>query len=158
MKPISLQELKQLKKQIYEVIEIPGFDGQGAIPVEVKKVSLMDLVECKILPNPLLMAVNSIVVRQQKGPEPSEKELKMWEKQLDEFTDIVYKEALISPTYKDFEEAELPLSNIQKKMIAEYAIGDVTRLNRFRKFREDLKSNNSSEGVSEKAKRNNGNK
>ncbi|MER3123701.1 hypothetical protein ABQG71_21420, partial [Bacillus altitudinis] len=78
--------------------------------------------------------------------------------QLREFTEIVYKEALIKPTFKDFEEAGLPLTSIQKRMIAEYAIGDVSTLNRFRKFREGLKSNSPSEGVPQKAKRNNGNK
>lgn len=151
MKAISLQELKKLKQKIYETIEIPGFDDHSAIPVDVKKVSLMDLVDCKVLPNPLLMSVNAIFARQQKGPSPSTKELAIWENQLKEFTEIVYKEALVSPTPKNFEEAGLPLNSIQKRMIAEYAIGDVSTLNRFRKFREGLKNNSPSEGVSEKA-------
>lgn len=158
MKAISLQELKKLKQEVYETIEIPGFNDQSAIPVDVKKVSLMDLSECKILPNSLLMSVNAIFVRQQKGPAPSEKELAAWEQQLREFTEIVYKEALIQPTFKDFEEAGLPLTSIQKRMIAEYAIGDVSTLNRFRKFREGLKNNSSSEGVQQKTQRDNGNK
>ena len=65
-------------------------------------------------------------------------------KNLEQFTEIVYKQALIEPSVDDFESVGLELNKVQKSMISEYAIGDTSRLERFRAFRESLKNNSTS--------------
>ncbi|MDB8805014.1 hypothetical protein [Romboutsia sp. 1001216sp1] len=145
MQVTSLEELKQIaKKANGEVIEIPGFDDMSVLNVKVKRVSLTDLVQCDVLPNILLLEVQKILDKKQKGHEMKGKEYERAVKNLEQFTEIVYKQALIEPSVGDFESVGLELNKVQKSMIAEYAIGDTSRLERFRAFRESLKNNSTS--------------
>lgn len=142
MQVTSLEELKQIaKKANGEVIEIPGFDDMSVLNVKVKRVSLTDLVQCDVLPNILLLEVQKILDKKQKGHEMKGKEYERAVKNLEQFTEIVYKQALIEPSVDDFKSVGLELNKVQKSMIAEYAIGDTSRLERFRAFRENLKNN-----------------
>ncbi|WP_195938745.1 hypothetical protein [Romboutsia sp. 1001713B170131_170501_G6] len=145
MQVTSLEELKQIaKKANGEVIEIPGFDDMSVLNVKVKRVSLTDLVQCDVLPNILLLEIQKILDKKQKGHEMKGKEYERAVKNLEQFTEIVYKQALIEPSVGDFESVGLELNKVQKSMIAEYAIGDTSRLERFRAFRESLKNNSTS--------------
>ena len=145
MQVTSLEELKQIAKKVNgEVIEIPGFDDMSVLNVKVKRVSLTDLVQCDVLPNILLLEVQKILDKKQKGHEMKGKEYERAVKNLEQFTEIVYKQALIEPSVGDFESVGLELNKVQKSMIAEYAIGDTSRLERFRAFRESLKNNSTS--------------
>lgn len=145
MQVTSLEELKQISKKVNgEVIEIPGFDDMSVLNVKVKRVSLTDLVQCDVLPNILLLEVQKILDKKQKGHEMKGKEYERAVKNLEQFTEIVYKQALIEPSVDDFESVGLELNKVQKSMIAEYAIGDTSRLERFRAFRESLKNNSTS--------------
>ena len=145
MQATSLEELKQIAKIANgEVIEIPGFDDMSVLNVKVKRVSLTDLVQCDVLPNILLLEVQKILDKKQKGYEIKGKEYERAVKNLEQFTEIVYKQALIEPSVGDFESVGLELNKVQKSMIAEYAIGDTSRLDRFRAFRENLKNNSTS--------------
>ena len=145
MQVTSLEELKQIaKKANGEVIEIPGFDDMSVLNVKVKRVSLTDLVQCDVLPNILLLEVQKILDKKQKGHEMKGKEYERAVKNLEQFTEIVYKQALIEPSVDDFKSVGLELNKVQKSMIAEYAIGDTSRLERFRAFRESLKNNSTS--------------
>lgn len=145
MQVTSLEELKQIAKKVNgEVIEIPGFDDMSVLNVKVKRVSLTDLVQCDVLPNILLLEVQKILDKKQKGHEMKGKEYERAVKNLEQFTEIVYKQALIEPSVDDFESVGLELNKIQKSMISEYAIGDTSRLERFRAFRESLKNNSTS--------------
>ena len=142
MQVTSLEELKQIAKKVNgEVIEIPGFDDMSVLNVKVKRVSLTDLVQCDVLPNILLLEVQKILDKKQKGHEMKGKEYERAVKNLEQFTEIVYKQALIEPSVDDFESVGLELNKVQKSMISEYAIGDTSRLERFRAFRESLKNN-----------------
>ncbi|MGX4600243.1 hypothetical protein [Faecalimicrobium sp. JNUCC 81] len=150
LQPTSLQELKALAEQTKgEVIEIPGFLDTQVLRVRVKPVSLVELTQCDLLPNALMLTVNDIIQKQQKGEMFSGKEAAVAKKNMETFTDIVYKAALVEPSYKDFRDAGIELNLIQKRMIAEYAIGDVSTLNRFRQFRKDFESNTASEVLQE---------
>ncbi|CEI72928.1 hypothetical protein [Romboutsia hominis] len=144
MQVTSLEELKQIAKKANEVIEIPGFDDMSVLNVKVKRVSLIDLVQCDVLPNILLLEVQKILDKKQKGHEMKGKEYERAVKNLEQFTEIVYKQALIEPSADDFKSVGLELNKVQKSMIAEYAIGDTSRLERFRAFRESLKNNSTS--------------
>jgi hypothetical protein len=145
MQVTSLEELKQIAKKVNgEVIEIPGFDDMSVLNVKVKRVSLTDLVQCDVLPNILLLEVQKILDKKQKGHEMKGKEYERAVKNLEQFTEIVYKQALIEPSVDDFESVGLELNKVQKSMISEYAIGDTSRLERFRAFRESLKNNSTS--------------
>lgn len=145
MQVTSLEELKQIAKKVNgEVIEIPGFDDMSVLNVKVKRVSLTDLVQCDVLPNILLLEVQKILDKKQKGHEMKGKEYERAVKNLEQFTEIVYKQALIEPSVDDFESVGLELNKVQKSMISEYAIGDTSRLERFRAFRESLKNNSAS--------------
>ncbi len=145
MQVTSLEELKQIaKKAKGEVIEIPGFDDMSVLNVKVRRVSLTDLVQCDVLPNILLLEVQKILDKKQKGQEMKGKEYERAVKNLEQFTEIVYKQALIEPSVDDFKSVGLELNKVQKSMIAEYAIGDTSRLERFRAFRESLKNNSTS--------------
>lgn len=145
MQVTSLEELKQIAKKVNgEIIEIPGFDDMSVLNVKVKRVSLTDLVQCDVLPNILLLEVQKILDKKQKGQEMKGKEYERAVKNLEQFTEIVYKQALIEPSVGDFESVGLQLNKVQKSMIAEYAIGDTSRLERFRAFRESLKNNSTS--------------
>ncbi|WP_071120471.1 hypothetical protein [Romboutsia timonensis] len=145
MQVTSLEELKQIAKKVNgEVIEIPGFDDMSVLNVKVKRVSLTDLVQCDVLPNILLLEVQKILDKKQKGHEIKGKEYERAVKNLEQFTEIVYKQALIEPSVDDFKSVGLELNKVQKSMIAEYAIGDTSRLERFRAFRESLKNNSAS--------------
>lgn len=145
MQVTSLEELKQIAKIANgEVIEIPGFDDISVLNVKVKRVSLTDLVQCDVLPNILLLEVQKILDKRQKGHEMKGKEYERAVKNLEQFTEIVYKQALIEPSVDDFKSVGLELNKVQKSMIAEYAIGDTSRLERFRAFRESLKNNSTS--------------
>ncbi len=146
MKVTSLEELKQIAQQVQgEIIEIPGFDDMSVLNVRVKRVSLTDLVQCDILPNVLLLEVQKILDKKQQNKEIKGKEYNKAVKNLEQFTEIVYKEALIEPSIDDFRSVGLELNKVQKSMIAEFAIGDTTRLDRFRAFRENIKNNSASE-------------
>lgn len=150
LQPTSLQELKELAKQAQgEVIEIPGFSDTQVLKVKVKAVSLVELVQCDILPNPLLITINSIIHRQQKGELLKGKDAAMAKKNMEQFTEIVYKAALVEPSYKDFKDAGIELNLIQKRIIAEYSIGDTSTYNRFRKFRENFESDMASQNLSQ---------
>ena len=145
MQVTSLEELKQIAKKVNgEVIEIPGFDDMSVLNVKVKRVSLTDLVQCDVLPNILLLEVQKILDKKQKGHEMKGKEYERAVKNLEHFTEIVYKQALIEPSVDDFESVGLELNKVQKSMISAYAIGDTSRLERFRAFRESLKNNSTS--------------
>ena len=145
MQVTSLEELKQIAQKVNgEVIEIPGFDDMSVLNVKVKRVSLTDLVQCDVLPNILLLEVQKILDKKQKGHEMKGKEYERAVKNLEQFTEIVYKQALIEPSVDIFESVGLELNKVQKSMIAEYAIGDTSRLERFRAFRENLKNNSTS--------------
>ena len=145
MQVTSLEELKQIAKKVNgEVIEIPGFDDMSVLNVKVKRVSLTDLVQCDVLPNILLLEVQKILDKKQKGHEMKGKEYERAVKNLEQFTEIVYKQALIEPSVDDFESVGLELNKVQKSMISEYAIGDKSRLERFLAFRESLKNNSTS--------------
>ena len=145
MQVTSLEELKQIAKKVNgEVIEIQGFDDMSVLNVKVKRVSLTDLVQCDVLPNILLLEVQKILDKKQKGHEMKGKEYERAVKNLEQFTEIVYKQALIEPSVDDFESVCLELNKVQKSMISEYAIGDTSRLERFRAFRESLKNNSTS--------------
>ena len=145
MQVTSLEELKQIAKKVNgEIIEIPGFDDMSVLNVKVKRVSLTDLVQCDVMPNILLLEVQKILDKKQKGHEMKGKEYEMAVKNLEQFTEIVYKQALIEPSVDDFKSVGLELNKVQKSMIAEYAIGDTSRLERFRAFRESLKNNSTS--------------
>ncbi len=142
MQVTSLEELKQIAQKVNgEIIEIPGFDDMSVLNVKVKRVSLTDLVQCDVLPNILLLEVQKILDKKQKGHEMKGKEYERAVKNLEQFTEIVYKQALIEPSVDDFKSVGLELNKVQKSMIAEYAIGDTSRLERFRAFRESLKNN-----------------
>lgn len=142
MKVTSLEELKQISKKVNgEIIEIPGFDDISVLNVKVRRVSLTDLVQCDVLPNVLLLEVQKILDKKQKNKEIKGKEYTKAVKNLEQFTEIVYKESLIEPSVDDFKSVGLELNKIQKTMIAEYAIGDTSRLERFRTFRENIKNN-----------------
>lgn len=145
MQVTSLEELKQIAQKVNgEVIEIPGFDDMSVLNVKVKRVSLTDLVQCDVLPNILLLEVQKILDKKQKGHEMKGKEYERAVKNLEQFTEIVYKQALIEPSVDDFKSVGLELNKVQKSMVAEYAIGDTSRLERFRAFRESLKNNSTS--------------
>lgn len=142
MQVTSLEELKQIAQKVNgEIIEIPGFDDMSVLNVKVRRISLTDLVQCDVLPNVLLLEVQKILDKKQKGHEMKGKEYERAIKNLEQFTEIVYKQALIEPSVSDFESVGLELNKVQKSMIAEYAIGDTSRLERFRAFRESLKNN-----------------
>ena len=135
MQVTSLEELKQIAKKVNgEVIEIPGFDDMSVLNVKVNRVSLTDLVQCDVLPNILLLEVQKILDKKQKGHEMKGKEYERAVINLEQFTEIVYKQALIEPSVDDFESVGLELNKVQKSMISEYAIGDTSRLERFRAF------------------------
>ena len=103
MQVTSLEELKQIaKKAKGEVIEIPGFDDMSVLNVKVRRVSLTDLVQCDVLPNILLLEVQKILDKKQKGHEMKGKEYERAVKNLEQFTEIVYKQALIEPSVGDF--------------------------------------------------------
>ena len=159
MKVVSIEELKQIaKQQEGEIITLPGFTDDTTVNVKVKRVSLMDLVQCEILPNPLLIQVNAIFHKRQAGHEFTKKEEEVSKEQLEKFTDIVYRNALVEPTIETFNEVGLKLTEVQKRLIAEYAIGDTSRLNQFRKVRENIKNNSTSSNVPQTSKRDNENK
>ena len=142
MQVTSLEELKQIAQKVNgEIIEIPGFDDMSVLNVKVRRVSLTDLVQCDVLPNVLLLEVQKILDKKQKNEEIKGDEYTKGVKNLEQFTEIVYKQALIEPSVSDFESVGLELNKVQKSMIAEYAIGDTSRLERFRAFRESLKNN-----------------
>lgn len=145
MQVTSLEELKQIAQKVNgEIIEIPGFDDMTTLNVKVRRVSLTDLVQCDVLPNVLLLEVQKILDKKQKGIEMKDKEHRRAAKNLEQFTEIVYKQALLEPNVEDFKSVGLELNKVQKSMISEYAIGDTSRLERFRAFRENLKNNSSS--------------
>ena len=142
MQVTSLEELKQIAQKVNgEIIEIPGFDDMSVLNVKVRRISLTDLVQCDVLPNVLLLEVQKILDKKQKNEEIKGDEYTKAVKNLEQFTEIVYKQALIEPSVSDFESVGLELNKVQKSMIAEYAIGDTSRLERFRAFRESLKNN-----------------
>lgn len=148
---ITLEQLKNLKESNSSVIEIPGFTDDQAIGVRVKKVSLLELTQCGVLPNALLVAVNNIFVRRSRGDEFTTEEVQIYEKQMEEFTEVVYKAALIEPTAEDFDSVGMPLTKIQKRVIAEYSIGDTSTLERFRKYRESIANNSDGQELPDEA-------
>ncbi|MGL4253156.1 MAG: hypothetical protein ACRCR2_03735 [Fusobacteriaceae bacterium] len=148
MSIISLEELQQIASERQgEELEIPGFTDTSVMTVKVRKISLLELVQEGVLPNPLLLAVNAIIKKQNDGEVWEGEQLERVSSTMGNFTEIVYKAALVEPTADTFISLGLELTQIQKRIIAEYSIGDVSTLERFRKFRADYENTMASQEV-----------
>jgi len=141
LQPISLDDLKDLSKG--EIIKLPPWEGidRPYVPVRVKHIDFTQhLMELENMPNQLMKAAQEVF--EGKDPEtdtPDEEKalafLKENKEQLEEMKPVITamaKEALVEPTYEDFEET-MPLTFGQKMAIFQYVVSGVKQVEPFRK-------------------------
>jgi len=129
--PITLEELQELANG--EVIDIPGFRPGTVIPV---RVTTLDITEVLLnggdMPNILRSAVKKAFegesVQENKDKDFTPEDIAKIKPMLD----TIAKQCLLEPTFEQFQETR-PLGLMQKLAIFKYAMGDVDKLNSFRK-------------------------
>ena len=109
-KVVSFEELKESQTAI---IPIPNAKNDGTIYVRAKRVALSTLVQSGGIPNELLKAVFGVLGDAKKegklidagiGADDDEKAVEQW-KSFARVLDVVARQALVEPTYEQFEEA-----------------------------------------------------
>lgn len=141
MQPISLDELTNLSKG--EIIKLPPWEGidRPYVPVRVKHIDFTKhLMGLDKMPNQLMKAAQEVFEGKdpQKDAPDEEKALNFLQEnkeQLEEMKPVITamaKEALVEPTYEEFEET-MPLTFGQKMAIFQYVVSGVKQVEPFRK-------------------------
>ncbi|MDO4721434.1 MAG: hypothetical protein Q4A78_12280 [Peptostreptococcaceae bacterium] len=123
--------IEELKKRSTEVVEIEDFAGTGTIAVELKRPSVLEVARSGEIPNELMGLLKDLFVG--KGVEEALSKNEDISRLREVFLPIA-KAALVSPSYREIEEAGITLTDMQLQEIYSFATGGVKELENFRKI------------------------
>lgn len=129
-KPITINEI--LKKKT-TIIEIENFAGDGLMAVEVKRPSIMNIAQTGSIPNELMGMVKELFIG--KGLEELDPD-KFEVGRIREIFEPIAKASLVNPSYKDLEDNDIELTDVQLSEIYNFVAGGVKELENFRKIKE----------------------
>lgn len=130
VKVISIDELKKIHTQ---VIEISDFAGDGVIPIEVRRPSILTLATSGGIPNELIQDVNDLFFGKKQ-----EKDIEL--SKLKEIYDGIVKATLVSPTFDELKKEGIELTEVQIGEIYRYVVGGVKELKSFREIQRSIKT------------------
>lgn len=125
LRETTFEDLKRYS--MGELVALPSFSDDMPLIVRLRRPNIMSLVKNGKIPNALLSSVSSLF----NGKVDISKETDY--SNMFEIVNIMCKEALISPTYEQFEEANIDLTIEQKMAIFNYTQEGVKALDSFRK-------------------------
>ncbi len=139
---------KDFRKMAIQKLEIPGFDNESTIVIEVQKPRLLAMAKEGKIPNALLGTVT--ILLKKGGVDADKADVK----QIAEVAEIYCRACMVNPK---FEEVEDVITDEQMNVIMNYAVGLVQSLSSFREKEKNGTNNRDGNDVSDKAKRNDGN-
>lgn len=129
----TIEELKKYSEG--EIVSIPGFVNNDPFVVRLKRPSLMRLAFEGIIPNNLLVKANELFYED--GEETRNYENKEMLREMYGVLSVMAKEAMVSPTFEEVENAGLQLTDIQLMSIFNYTQVGINMLIPFRTEQKD---------------------
>lgn len=125
---MQITNLSKIKNT--EIVKFAPFVDGTEFVAEVKRVDLQKLAILGIIPNTLVEKSEKLFKKQQKN---SKKEINSEEtKELIKLAEIIAKESLVNPSYKEFEKHNLELTIEQMIDIFNWNMKPMTKLEDFR--------------------------
>lgn len=124
--------IEDIKKQYIKQLEIPGFDIDETITIEVKKPQIMRMASEGKIPNALMGVARKMV---EGVDEPGDADLK----DMAQVMELYCRACMVSPTFNEMKDI---ITDEQMLTIFTWAMGGVESLIPFRTDTEDGSSNN----------------
>ena len=148
----EILSIEQLKEMANPIIQIPNFDNTGTINVRVQKPKLLNMASEGRIPNHLLAIAATMVTGEKVKNSDKIKSIDKI-KEVNKAMELYCVACLVEPTYEDFKDI---MTDDQKGAIFNWGIGEVPKLDSFRKDTTDGTHHNDGEKVQPKAKSDNG--
>lgn len=146
----EILSIAKLTEMANPVISIPNFDGTGTINVRVRKPSIMSMAAKGQIPNHLLgIATETMTGKPSSKQKPKEPDAIEKLQRITDTYELYAQVCLVEPTYEEFKEI---MTDEQKLAILNWAMGDLSALDSFRKNEGNGSGNNNGEEVSKEAK------
>lgn len=129
LKVVSIDELKKFANG--EVVELPGFTNGETICVRLRRPSLLQMVKAGKVPNELLTDANKLFSKGAGGVVNSQiNDPDTLTKMLD-LLEVVCEAAFVEPTYAEFKDAGIELTDSQLLAVFDYTQNGVANLKNF---------------------------
>lgn len=136
----KILKLADLKEKTID-IELPGWDIDEILPVKLQRINIINLASQGKIPNPLMPSVMQIF--QHGNLEMGEGNEAEKLKKFKELTDLFAEVSFVEPTFKEITDL-VDLTDDQRTIIYNFAVGGVLALEPFRKESTDNGPNKSS--------------
>ena len=143
----SFEQLKTYAKG--HVVELPGFGEGQPLVVRMTRPSLLKLAQSGMIPNTLLSKAGEMF---SSGSKAFNDESGNMLTEVYNIMEVIAEAALVSPTFKDIQDAGLQLTDEQLMAIFNYSQNGVKALEQFRRQREVLERNRGRDKNNGKAK------
>lgn len=138
---------KDFKKMAVQKLEIPGFDNESTIVIGVQKPRLLAMAKQGKIPNALMGTATTLLKKG--GVDTGKVDVK----QIAEVAEIYCRACMVNP---QFEEVKDVVTDEQMNVVMNWAVGLVQSLNSFREEEKDGTDNRNGNDVSDKTKRDDG--
>lgn len=149
LKVTRIEDLKEYAKG--QVVELPPFAEGQPLVVRMSRPSMLAMVEKGRIPNSLLVVANKLFM----GGSDLDTGNTDFLKDMNGVLKEICRASLIEPTYEEFEDAGIRLTDDQMMAIFSYSQKGVKALESFRQKPGNLNSNWTGKGVPKNASRNN---
>lgn len=149
LKVTRIEDLKEYAKG--QVVELPPFAEGQPLVVRMSRPSMLAMVEKGRIPNSLLVVANKLFM----GGSDLDTDNTDFLKDMHGVLKEICRASLIEPTYEEFEDAGIRLTDDQMMAIFSYSQKGVKALESFRQKPGNLNSNWAGKGVPKNASRNN---
>lgn len=138
---------KDFRKMAIQKLEIPGFDNESNIVIEVQKPRLLAMAKQGKIPNALMGTATTLLKKG--GVDAGKADVK----QIAEVAEIYCRACMVNP---QFEEVKDVITDEQMNVIMNYAVGLVQSLNSFREKEKNGTNNRDGNDVPDKTKSDDG--
>lgn len=149
LKVTRIEDLKEYAKG--QVVELPPFAEGQPLVVRMSRPSMLAMVEKGRIPNSLLVVANKLFM----GGSDLDTSNTDFLKDMNGVLKEICRASLIEPTYEEFEDAGIRLTDDQMMAIFSYSQKGVKALESFRQKPGNLNSNWTGKGVPKNPSRNN---
>lgn len=149
LKVTRIEDLKEYAKG--QVVELPPFAEGQPLVVRMSRPSMLAMVEKGRIPNSLLVVANKLFM----GGSDLDTDNTDFLKDMHGVLKEICRASLIEPTYEEFEDAGIKLTDDQMMAIFSYSQKGVKALESFRQKSGNLNGNWTGKGVPKNASRNN---
>lgn len=149
LKVTRIEELREYAKG--QIVELPPFAEGQPLVVRVSRPSMLAMVEKGRIPNSLLVTANKLFM----GGSDLDTDNTDFLKDMNGVLKEICKASLIEPTYEEFEEAGIKLTDDQMMAIFSYSQKGVKALESFRQKPGNLDNNWVGKGVPKNSSRSN---